>query len=524
MTNKSLNMQEQKTLKIKENNKHTSIITVGSKRILEYVFDCLAQYNRGTNETILRSFGQNISRAAEVLQILEKNFNIKAKSTNIRQLTKKDTCLTTMENIIRCENKSVGNGDFSLDPETDFIEFPVYHLLLDSLLYRNNKLKIGIDSKSPSAGKQVSDPIYLLTVTASNGSFKCTPGKDLVQIIGKRESEEDQKKRRDIFGHLVSAFYRCSLVLSPSWGKVAKGLSKFDDIILGLDTNILYNCVLTQQLLDSFSFENTSTHTNSPNWILVIVPSAVMHEIEQAANSRNEKGSLGFIGRMGYRALQEIMEIDQSKDILGLSLLIAGEANPILDTRVELQGLRTDFKTAAEHKIQPSLYRKLSSGDTIIRDQFKCFLRQINFHKGTFFMTSDKSNSALARAEGLHSIYYQQCPWHYFLTHGQKVEPPILEYDSESINMNVPFGKLIYELAVEFGAIWIGWDENKIIKIQCDVGGESLDRWVNRDLRIDKRYVKLLLENYKTTGKFSLDEVRKKWYELGEDLKGEDVI
>lgn len=517
-------MQEQKELKIQEDNKHTSIITVGSKRILEYVFDCLAQYNRGTNETVLRSFGQNISRAAEVLQILEKNFNIKAKSTNIRQLTKEDTCLTTMENIIMCENKSGGNGDFSLDPETNFIEFPVYHLLLDSLLYRNNKLKIGIDSKSPSARKQISDSIYLLSVIASNESFKCTPGKDLVQIIGKKETEGDQKRRKDTIGNLVSAFYRCALVLSPYWGKVAKGLSQFDDIILGLDTNILYDCVMTQQLLDSFSFENTATYTNSPNWILVVVPSAVMHEIEQAANNRDENGSLSFIGRMGYRALQEIMEIDQSKDVLGLSLLIAGEANPMLDTRVEIQGLRTDFKTAADRKIQSSLYRKLSSGDTIIRDQFKCFLRQISFHKGTFFMTSDKSNSALARAEGLHSIYYQQCPWHYFLTHGQKVEPPILEYNSESINLNVPFGKLIYELAVEFGTIWIGWDENKIIKVQCDVGGESLDRWVNRDLIIEKKYIKLLLENYNIIGKFSLDAVRKKWYELGEDLKGEDVI
>ena len=47
-----------------------------------------------------------------------------------------------------------------------------------------------------------------------------------------------------------------------------------------------------------------------------------------------------------------------------------------------------------------STQTKLSTGDMIIRDQFKQFLRQIDFHKGMYFLTSDKSNAALAQTEG----------------------------------------------------------------------------------------------------------------------------
>ena len=278
-------------------------------------------------------------------------------------------------------------------------------------------------------------------------------------------------------------------------------------------------CSVTQQLFDGFMFTGPANHVHTPNWILIVVPSAVMHEIEQAANTRDKNGLLTFEGRMGYRALQEIMELDQSKDMSGVSLLIAGEANPVLDTRVELQGLREDMKEVASQQIQLKLHRKLSAGDTIIRDQFKNFLRQISFHKGAFFVTADKSNSALAQAEGLHSIYYPPPPWNTLLLLGQKVEPPPLEFEDEIVTISIPFGKLIYELAIEFEAISVGWDNDEV-RLECDSRGESLDHWVNRDLRINRRDLEKLVGNYNAYGKFSLTHVSNMWRELGENLMG----
>ncbi|NIO21899.1 MAG: hypothetical protein GTN76_14505, partial [Candidatus Aenigmarchaeota archaeon] len=78
------------------------------------------------------------------------------------------------------------------------------------------------------------------------------------------------------------------------------------------------------------------------------------------------------------------MTIQHSKELMGVSLLIVGEANPAMDTRVELRGLRADFKETAEEKIdglKTKLFHKTSAGDTIIRDQFKRFLSQLSFHK-----------------------------------------------------------------------------------------------------------------------------------------------
>jgi len=167
----------------------------------------------------------------------------------------------------------------------------------------------------------------------------------------------------------------------------------------------------------------------------------VVHELEQLANTRNDKGSLTRQGRIGFRALQEILELNRSADLTGISLMIVGAANPVFDARVELKGLREDFSrvrhlinstqkaamspasdegdentngTAARQHNSRGSKRSSSSCDMMIRAQYKEFLRQIDFHKGAFFLTADKSNAAMARAEGLQAIYYKQ-PHHTYV-------------------------------------------------------------------------------------------------------------
>jgi len=276
---------------------------------------------------------------------------------------------------------------------------------------------------------------------------------------------------------------------SKHWSRIARKLGESDDVILGLDTNILYDCVISRQLLDGFIHTNAGMHGTTPNWLLLIVSSAVMHEIEQAANSRDATGRLDEAGRRGYRGLQEILELDQTSDFPGLSLLVVGEANPVLDTRVELRLLR---EQASGTKPTRRL-RRLSAGDTIIRDQFKTFLRQISFHKSTFFLTADKSNAALAQAEGLHAIYYPKVSWQELARTASPLEPTTLPGPAaEPAQVSVLLGDLIYELAVAFGAVTLSWPTGRV-HVHCDLVGESLDHWLNRDLRMGSRDIATLV-------------------------------
>jgi len=227
---------------------------------------------------------------------------------------------------------------------------------------------------------------------------------------------------------------------------------------------------------------------------------------------------------MGFRALQEIIELNQCADIQGVSTLIVGEANPILDTRVEIQGLRQDFYKLGMSKFKSE---KSSSGDMIIRDQFKNFIRQINFHKGTYFLTADKSNAALAGAEGLNPIYFWPGECYYKNKYYSNIisESQKDSRDKKSTNLaeeytikdtpvklKVPVGKLIYEMAVEFGNISIEDETGEKITLECDRLGRSLDVWFYRRLEIKNEDYNILLKMYK--GKFNLKIALDIWNKL----------
>ena len=139
---------------------------------------------------------------------------------------------------------------------------------------------------------------------------------------------------------------------------------------------------------------------------------------------------------------------------------------------------------------------------------FKGFLKQIDFHKGIYFLTADKTNAALSRAEGLHPIYFKP------VTTPSKV----LSSLCQKINIHVALGKLIYELAVEFGEIFLTCG-NTEISIQCDIKGKSLDTWLKRELRINN--ISCLIKNYK--GIYDFEEITKVWDELFDGTQGLEI-
>jgi len=496
-------------------NNSNSTIDICGKKTLEYVCDCLAYFNRGGDILTIRGIGGSISKAVEISRILQKEFNLIINDSKIEtfkiEIDERDNAYYFNTSCLKTNLKS----NFSLKssaktkyelPKSKFIDFPVYHLLIDWQLAKNKELTVYEYDDTP-----------LIKIIDQNGNFKCQ------RTI---EKEKDEKT----FHGIGDAFYRCGLLLPKRWYKIAKKLSEFDDIILGIDTNILYNCTISEHLLPAISLIDPKDYIHTPNWMLFIVPSAVMHELEEAANIRTN-GFLQLEGRMGFRALQEIIELGQSSDIPGISLIIVGEANPILDTRVELQGLREDFSRAEKSQDQDRQIRekvmrltrslKTSSGDMIIRDQFKEFLKQINFHKGTYFLTADKSNTALARTEGLHPIYFP-FPYNFYRNNSEIKPYNVKTKGEEEINLKVPIGKLIYEMSVQFGTIKIKWAD-KEIKIYCDTRGETLDHWICRDLRIEQGdFNKLLPEDY--TGLFDLNVVTDIWHKLTENFVGLEEI
>lgn len=456
-------------------------VTVGAKRTMEYVVSCLSQFNRGAEEVELVSVGDCISKAAEVSRILCHDFGTHVEGSGVSQLSRErssgETLLTSSTFRLHANGLGPKDGDApgALGGSDEFVSFPVYHLLLDHLLATQGELTVGTDQAR-----------RLLRITPTETGFRCRVGEDLMRA--RTETQETRRRSSDNPEPLAEALYRTGFLLSERWREIAGKLGQFDDIVLGLDTNILFTCVMTQQILDAIVF--TSHPNDAPNWILLVVPNTVMHELEQAANSRGERGELSATGRMGYRALQEILELDQGKDLRGVSLLIVGETDPVLDTRVEIRGLRDDIKqsTIAGGKSSP----KMSVGDTIIRDQFKSFLRQLSFHKGTFFLTGDKSNSALGQAEGLHSLYFPPVYWKQSLQPGQEIVPPRVAYKEQNLTMCVPLGKLIYELAVQFGSISLAWN-GSAVRLNCDSRGDSLEHWIHRELKIPTEdFLKLL--------------------------------
>jgi len=471
------------------------VLDVCAKELVDYVLECLSCFNRGSEVCLPRAFGENISRALKVAFILSRYFSIDVsppRFSSLRVNGIESPCLT----IPLMLGYTLPQGE-AFEPE-GIVEFPVYHLLLDLLLLKRQGFEIYINRKS--------NKCHLLNIELDRetGYF--------IRYDGEREPT--------LLNSLVSALYRCGYVLSPFWKDVAMEISQYDDVILGVDTNILLGATLTEHLFVHLSLTDVKEFVSTPNWLLVVIPNAVMHELEQGANLR-EGALLTDNGRRSYRGLQEILDIDRREDLVGVSLLIVGESNPILDTRVELRRLRELLskemwmlaKVMSEEGI--TARSKPSSGDMVIRDQFKYFLRQIDFHKGVYFLTSDKSNAALARAEGLHSIYYKLPPW-YYLKVEEPMKPPAIpcEGAAETIQLMVPLGKLIYELAVEFGFLRIPTDFGEI-QIECDRKGELLDHWVFKDLRFVQG-LKRLLSFYQKEGRFPLGYVQDIWHRFVE--------
>ena len=232
----------------------------------------------------------------------------------------------------------------------------------------------------------------------------------------------------------LNSFLRAGLLSPTNLDEVGKTISKWDDILLGVDTNLFYFCGLTNFLLNSYSYNQRKSFFDNPNWIAFIIPAAVLGEIENKANYTKDS----FGKRVSLRALQEIFLLKRSSDVSGVSVFVSGS----MALSVEPNKVIRDY---------------------LIREQFKEFVKNLDFNKGAYFVTADRACASISKAEGIKTLF---------------VKMPELEKEIELFSSNrANISEIIYEFAVSFSPL--------VLKIEKD-GKESEIKfeinWNSKDL------------------------------------------
>jgi hypothetical protein len=224
------------------------------------------------------------------------------------------------------------------------------------------------------------------------------------------EKAEERNRTRD-------ACLRSGVASHPNLDQVMEVLRAQDDVVIGVDGDILKDCIMTSTLLKEIYAETY------PNWILIGIPRLVMNEIERSAKETFSEGGhprVGwptYEGRIGQRGLQEVMDIrEKNPDRPGLAMMTIGD-------------LQRDWG---------EVEREEWKVDALIRDQFSEFLDDIGFHKGTFFLSENRVNVMMSGTEGSDALYLQ------------KPEFEAIRQGSVPID---EFSDLVYELCLQFGSI-----------------------------------------------------------------------
>lgn len=283
---------------------------------------------------------------------------------------------------------------------------------------------------------------------------------------GKKGGDKRLAMLSKSYSTLVNALIR-SAVLKPDLESYRKVLARWDDVILGLDTNLFYTSAITAYLLNEFLKIPSGNFIDSPDWMTLVVSKVVTGEIEHRA-TRTDTPSLDK--RESLRAVQEIMIVHRSKDLEGVSMLLTGSIP---------SEVRFDSKETATMR------------DSTIREHFKAFLKSLDFYKGTYFLTQDFTNATLGEAEGLVTLYLRK--------------PELKQGVYELLNEDkINASEIVYELSVAFLPLIV--EAGPIsLKIESDWEGKTLEDWEKWKLRVewsrDKLGLRLKLAGWLEEGK-----------------------
>jgi hypothetical protein len=109
--------------------------------------------------------------------------------------------------------------------------------------------------------------------------------------------------------------------------------------------------------------------------------------------------------------------------------------------------------------------------DALIRDQFKEFLDDIGFHKGTFFLSENRVNVMMSGTEGGDALYLQK--------------PEFSEIQSGEVT-GTELSDLLYELCLQFGSIRIQPEDrdDSLLELSIYWPGKQISDWEKRRLNV----------------------------------------
>ena len=436
-------------------------IEIKNKPIYHYILSIFSLMIGGKEKIRLKASGRAIGRTIDMVNLLNTkiipgvvkiSLENKVNKSEIMDIKGNEKLLSevivelTYNEEIKKDGKIFDiNSIFSNDSKINICQL---ELILGSKVFRDNISELIISSKTEKEFKDKTGPINKKFEIAKiiHSSEKIYPDESMlglkkledVQLQGLLDSELKSK----FWGSLIR-----SGVTSPDLTKLGEELSQSDDVIVGLDTNILYSCLITNSILSSFVGKPSKDFLDTPNWITLVFSKVGLWEIENKANTGGKTGTKKdtFDKRLALRALQELMIIHRSADLEGVSIFLTGDVPP-------------EFGFAKDGKNEIV--------DSAIRRQFKEFLKSIDFHKGAFFLTQDRTSSILGEAEGLRSVLIEKPDY----------SKEILLHNQDKINIS----EVLYELAVSFNPL----------EIKCvDENGENIfiftlsSNWIGKDLK-----------------------------------------
>lgn len=280
-------------------------------------------------------------------------------------------------------------------------------------------------------------------------TFGSTPGGIGYEVDLEWPDEFPEDNEATERSRLKDAFLRAGISEHPNLDEVMRRLRQYDDIIMGIDTNVLLDCLLTSILVEKIYEQDY------PNWILIAVPKLVMAELENGANSSISAGNHPragwptYQGRVAQRALQEVMEIrEKNPDRPGLAMMTVGD----------MQENGVDI-THDNWRL-----------DSQIRKDFQEFLNDINFHKGTYFLSQDRVMVMMSGSEGADGLYLQK--------------PEIEAFRSDTITVS-ECARLIYELCIQFGDVRLESDEGgKALELDIFWPGKQVADWEASGIKV----------------------------------------
>lgn len=517
-------------------------INILGGKLFDFIPHCLGLTDSGYKELILNGYGGDASKALVLAQMMSKvngkrGYKLDAK---ISEIAANFAPLNTVQANASefTENTLLGKTtqeDIVELSKNGFVDFSTYHLLLWNALHQQKELKFKVDlyrggpvvdlltvreckKKKGEIELEVSLEKPRSTVN-DRGNIQTSRVKNMRENQRKRRQEDDKKNLKrweKTRKNLVNGLYRAGFLLPHRWAEMGSKLTDFDDVIIGLDTNLLQDAFVSTTLLPVLSVIEHKPYLQTPNWLLLVIPKMVVYELERAANTRSENGGdIVHSGRKGYRALQEIMELRKNYDHKGVSIVTTGEPDGMLDMNAYLKSINENlFQMLNKGKDGfwvGSKTPKGSSADMIIRTQFKSFVDGLNLGKGSYFMTSDKVNAAMHTSQGNEAIYVSK-------PHTLKDKFIYTPELIPKVSRTIPLGTLLYELTVEFGSLYVQIDSDTVVRLESDFKGQTMTPWIKRQLRIpESRDFDALIEKY--NGSLSLVKVQQFYNEISQQLE-----